>query len=255
MKGLLQVVVCMFVLLLPIGVMAQRNTLLTRQQLDSLMNPAQSTKSAGILVAERKLIDLGTIEGEDMVNFGFELRNTSAKAITITELRTSCSCIKVTTKPSKIEPHGTIQIKASFNPAGRSSSFRYSILIYTDLDEQLPSERVSIKGDVYSNDEWLHLPERAGALRLSRKAVTIEGQGEERIAVANSSDEPIQITTCSTIAGLTLRCEPEVLQPHSEGDIVIGYNGERATELNTMLILEGINCTPSERMIRVTIKR
>ena len=46
-----------------------------------------------------------------------------------------------------------------------------------------------------------------------------------------------------------------MLEPHSDGDIIVSYKGDVETDLNTMLILEGMNCTPSERMIRVIIKR
>ena len=73
----------MFVLLLPTGVMAQRNTLPTRQQLDSLINPAQSDKSAGTLVAKPKKIELDTIESKELIDFGFELRNTTNRPIAI----------------------------------------------------------------------------------------------------------------------------------------------------------------------------
>ena len=244
-----------FVLLIPMGVMAQHNTLLTRQQLDSLINPTQSTKGAGALVAEPTTIDLGTIVSEELINFSFRLRNTTEEAITITDLRSSCGCIKILTQPSVVRPNGSLKVEACFNPAGRNSSFRYTIKVYTKLDSELPTERVTIMGDVISSDEWYYLTEQAGALRLSRKWVTINGQGKERIVVANSSDSPLQITSRSTVKGLTLRCEPEILEPRSEGDIIISYSGEISNELNTMLILEGVEATPSERMIKVTIKR
>ena len=244
-----------FVLCMPAGVMAQRNTLPTRQQLDSLVNPAQSIKGAGTLVVETKSIDLGTIEGEDLINFSFGVRNTTEETITITNLSASCSCIKLLTKPTVVAPHASLRVDARFNPAGRNSSFRYTIRVYTNLDPELPTERVTVTGDVKCSDEWYNLPERAGALRLSRKVVTIADRGEERIAVANSSNRALQITSHSTLPGLTLRCEPAVLEPGGEGDIVISYSGELTTELNTMLILEGVEATPSERMIKVTIQR
>ena len=245
----------MFVLLMPTGVMAQRNNLLTRQQLDSLVNPAQSTKCAGTLVAEPATIDLGTIEGEDLINFSFKLHNTTEKAITITDLRSSCGCITLLTKPCVVESNATLNVEARFTPAGRNSSFRHTIKVYTALDSELPTERVTVMGDVVCSDEWYYLAERAGVLRLSRKWVTITGVGNERIVVANSSDNPLKITSRSTVAGLTLRCEPEILEPRSEGEIIISYSREVANEFNTMLILEGVDATPSERMIKVTIKR
>lgn len=248
-------IVAIALLIAPYGLWAQSNRIPTRQELDSLVNPPQSTKGAGALIAEPRTIELGTIEGEELVNFSFELRNTTEQKITVTHMRPSCGCITVMTEPTSIEPNASLSVVARFNPAGRSSSFRYTIKIYTDLDSALPTEQVTLTGDVHSTDEWQHLPKRAGALRLSRKEVIINGEGEERIAVANSSDRAIELTSRSTIAGLTLRCEPQVLEPGGEGDIVISYRGEATTTLNTMLILEGISATPSERMIRVTIKR
>lgn len=248
-------VVALILLCAPCSVVAQLSTLPTRQELDSLVNPALSQHAAGALWTEQECVDLGAIKTQELIKFSFELHNSTKESITITQFRPSCSCITVLTKPTVVEPNSTLSVVAQFNPKGRSSSFKYTILIYTSLDSRLPSQRVTIMGDVQSSDKWHHLPERAGALRLSRKSVVIESSTEERIAVANSSDRDIEPTAQSTIAGLSLRCEPQVLAPHAEGDIVISYNGELTAELNTMLILEGIEATPSEKMIRVTIKR
>lgn len=254
MKGLWHIAAGIL-LFTPYCVVAQNNYFPSRHELDSLVNPQQSEKSEGMLRVEPEVVDLGTIEGEDLINFGFALCNRSQQRVTITELRSSCGCIKILSKPKTIEPNETFRVDARFNPAGRNSSFMYSILIYTDLDKERPTRRITVKGNVISSDEWQHLPVRAGALRLSRKEIVLNGRGEERIAVANSSDKPMTITAHSTVAGLTLRCEPEVLEPHSDGDIIVSYKGDVETALNTMLILEGMNCTPSERMIRVIIKR
>lgn len=240
----------------PIRAMAQREHL-TRQQLDSLINPAQSKSAQGALVATQRERNVGSIGAEEVLRVSFRLTNTTSEAITITEIRSSCSCLKVTTKPQVVAAKGALTIEAHLNTEGRNGEFRHNIFIYTHLDTNHPTERLSISGTIENNDEWLHLPKQMGALRLTRKEVTIVGRGEERIAIANTSTRALRLSATSTVAGLTLRTEPEVIEAGIEGDIVIGYNPSTAPQydIETMLIVEGVEATPRERTIRITIKR
>jgi hypothetical protein len=148
-----------------------------------------------------------------------------------------------------------ITVEAHFNPEGRNGGFRQKILLYTDLDDKLPTEQLTIEGVIENDDEWLHLPYCMGELRMSRKEMTITSRGEERISVANSGDKPMRLRATTTVAGLYMRTEPEVINPGMEGDIVVVYDNEPIGEINTILIIEGINAMPSERMIKVKIKR
>lgn len=251
-------VICLVVVLLalvPISLSAQSRGFLSREELDSLVNPDNSAKAAGVLALSHSTVELGDIDDSEVVYFNFELRNTTSKPITITELRSSCGCIRVLTKPQTIEPNAVLRVGANFDPTGRSTQFRYRVNIYTNLDSELPTEHVMVEGRVVCDDEWLHLPQRAGALRLSRKEVTINSRGEERIAVANSGEKAISITTKPTIEGISLRCEPEVLKPNQEGNIYIGYRGDINSDLTTILILEGVEASPIDRVIKVIIKR
>ena len=240
---------------MPMSLSAQSRSLLSREALDSLVNPHSSPKASGVLTLSQSRIALGDIEDDEAVYFNFELRNTSEHSVTITEFRPSCGCIKVETKPQSIAPNATLRVCALFNPAGRNSEFSYRINIYTDLDSELPAERVMVEGCVKSLDRWLHLPQRAGVLRLSRKDVELSSRGRERIAVANSGDKAITITAKPMEEGLTLRCEPEVLQPNAEGNIYICYSGEIVSEIATILILEGVEASAAERMIKVKLKK
>ena len=239
----------------PLLLSAQSRGLLSREALDSLVNPRNSTKAAGALHLLRTTIDLGDIEAEDVVYFTFEVRNATQHPVEITEFRPSCGCITMLSKPQSIAPDATLSVRASFNPAGRSTAFEYRVNIYTDLDSELPTERVTVRGRVLNDDVWLHLPQRAGVLRLSRKEVILAARGEERIVVANSGDKPLTISAKPTIAGLELRCEPEVLQPGSEGEIVVWYRGDLDSDFNTILILEGVDASPADRVIKVKLKR
>ena len=244
-------------LLLGLGASAQGRGFLSREALDSLVNPSVSTKATGILECKEGVVNVGTISDESVVEVRYLVRNTSNRSVVITQLRSSCGCLKVATSPTAIEPNGSVEVVANFDPKGRNSSFRYNILLYTELDNTYPSLRLTLVGEVESHDSWSHLPYRMGGLRLSRKEVTINSRGVERIACANSTDSPMRLSARETVAGLSLRTEPEVIAPNSEADIVISYDpaAALATELRTMLIVEGIEAPPTERMITITITK
>ena len=240
----------------PITAIAQRD-MPTRQELDARVNPALSEIADGALMAEVQHVNIGTIDAGEKIEVSFTLRNTTQEAITITEIRSSCSCLKVATRPQVVEASGTISIDASLTTEGRKGEFRHNIFLYTALDNARPTERLSIEGVIANDDKWLHLPESMGDLRLTRKSVTITGHGEERIAVANTSTETMSLKAISTVSGLVLRTEPEVIEAGAEGDIVISYRPSTAlvSDLETMLIIEGVEATPMDRAIRITIKR
>lgn len=255
MRAIVPYLVMAMLALLPLPLSAQSRGFISREALDSLVNPKNSAKGAGALLVSPSTVELGDISGDEELYFNFEVKNISSKRVTITEFRPSCGCIKVITRPQQIAPNATLRVSANFSPIGRNSAFSYRVNIYTDLDSELPTECVTVVGNVISDDEWQHLPKRAGALRLSRNEVVLSSRGEERIVVANSGDKAITITAKPTVEGLSLRCEPAVLMPGSEGNIFIGYKGAIASDLTTILILEGVEASPAERMIKVKLKR
>lgn len=258
-RKILYICVATTAMLTTIVATAQERHLLSRSALDSLVNPPLSTSVAGYITAECEAINLGKISDSESVTVEFKLRNTGDQGVNITALRSTCSCLRVSADSERIEPQGKMSIVGSFDPVGRSGDFLLRILVYTDLDSLRPTLKLSIEGDIEANDTLSHLSHRIGALRLSRKEVTIgeSDSSTERIAVVNTSERPIRITSRSTIESLNLRSEPEVIAPKGEGDIVISYKPDRALErdITTMLLIEGIEAPPIERMIKVTIKR
>ena len=228
-----------------------------RQRLDAKVNPQVSTEAKGALRIERSTIEIGAIEDMTSVTESFRLTNTTATTIAITEIRSTCSCLKVETKPRSIASGESIDIVAHFNPEGRSGTFSLNILVYTSLDATLPTERLTLTGEVVCGDDMSHLPIRMGELRLSRNSVTLDSSTRtERIAVANVGDRDIRLSASSPANGLSLYTEPEVLMPGDEGDIVISYTPTAfTTDFETMLIIEGCGGRPSDRVIKITIKR
>lgn len=246
-------------LLTAVGTMAQERRVLSRTELDALVNPALSTIAQGALVAQPMTCDVGDIADDQSVNAIFTITNTTSEDIDVSEIRSSCGCLKVQTPLSSIVAGQSATLRAEFNPAGRNGDFSMLIHIYTTLDTHYPTLRLTVKGCVLTTDAWSHLPERMGKLRLSRKSVTFDRETRsERIAVANVGDRPIALSAQPTMGGITLRTEPEVIAPNAEGDIIISYapQGDVMQDMETAIIVEGCGTIrPSERMIKITIKR
>lgn len=234
----------------------------SRSEIDQAVNPSLSTVAQRAVRAEKSVVDLGIIAQEEQRQVSFVLKNSSATTVAITELRSTCSCLKVATKPKTLRPNEELEVVATFNPAGRSGKVKLDIFVYTSLDAKSPTERLTITGTMAQSDKFSHLPYSAGELKLSRNTVTIDNTKvgatrTERIAVANAGVKELQITAQSTVEGLSLRLEPSTLKPGEEGDIVISYTPKRAIQqdIQTILILNGCTGRPTDRAIKITIKR
>ena len=238
---------------------AQERRVLSRAELDALVNPTLSEAAQGAIVAEPATRNMGEVADSERVNADFTLRNTTSEAIEVTAIRSSCSCLKVVTPIARIEAAESVTLRAEFNPAGRNGGFSIPILLYTTLDTKHPTVRLVVEGCVIASDEWAHLPQSMGSLRMSRKSVTFDRDTRtERIRVANIGEEPLRISATSTIEGIALRTEPEVLQPNAEGDIIITYapSAEPKHDIESAIIVEGCGTArPTERMIKITITR
>lgn len=239
---------------LPHTALAQRDIFLSRQALDSLVNPAVSRVAEGAIAVDERLKNIGTIGSDDIVRVEFTLHNTTANSVDITDIRSSCSCVRIASHPQSLAPDASASVVAEFNPKGRSSNFRQSIWLYTNLDTEHPTLRLEFMGVVKSDDMWPHLPKQMGALRMSRKEVMITSNGEERITVANTSAEAIRLRATTTLEGITFRTIPEVIEPNAEADIMIGYKGTKSN-ITTMIVVEGVDAKASDRVIKITIKR
>ena len=258
MAGMWRYFLATVFVLTAVGATAQERRVLTRAELDALVNPTLSEVAVGVIVAEPATRNIGEVADTDKINAYFTLCNTNVEAIEITAIRSSCSCLKIVTPITRIKAGESVTLRAEFNPAGRNGAFSIPILIYTTLDTSHPTMRLTVEGSVIATDEWSHLPERMGVLRMSRKNVVFNSNTHtERIAVVNVGETPISLSAQPTIDGITLSTEPKQLQPNEDGDIVITYAPtiELKHDIETAIIVEGCGqARPTERMIKITIK-
>lgn len=255
------IIVAIALLLTSVVGTAQSRTLLSRSALDSLVRPQVSAKGEVIYVEPWRR-ELGIVDANSLVAVQFKLHNTSSADITITDIRSTCGCLCIKSKPTLLAAGKSIAIDAEFNPARRNGRFEHDILLYTSLDQSYPTSRLTVIGEVKNSDRWAHLPERMGSLCLSRKAVTIDAitagkRRTEHIVCANGGTKELRISARSTVEGLSLQCVPEVIAAGCEAEITISYLSDKplSKEFRTMLIIEGVDCSPAERMISITLKK
>ena len=255
------IIVAIALLLTSVVGTAQSRTLLSRSALDSLVRPQVSAKGEVIYVEPGRR-ELGIVDANSLMAVQFKLHNTSSADITITDIRSTCGCLRIKSKPTLLAAGKSIAIDAEFNPARRNGRFEHDILLYTSLDQSYPTSRLTVIGEVKNSDRWAHLPERMGSLCLSRKAVTIDAitagkRRTEHIVCANGGTKELRISARSTVEGLSLRCVPEVIAAGCEAEITISYLSDKplSKEFRTMLIIEGVDCSPAERMISITLKK
>lgn len=239
---------------------AQVRTLPTRNEIDAMIHPTLSTTAERGIRGES--ITIGEIDGAQSIAVHFTLHNTTNRCVAISEFSTLCNCLRVTTAPRSLQAGESMSIEAQFDPMGRVGVFEHPIYVYTSLDEHNPTECLMLYGEVTTADSFAHLRYRMGELRLSRTTVTLDGvkvgaTRSERIMVANSGNSDMVLRAKPSIEGLMFSTTPTTLRPGEEGEITISYTPDELPTYNieTVIVVEGCEARPTERMIKITIKR
>lgn len=102
-----------------------------------------------------------------------------------------------------------------------------------------------------------HLKIRAKTLNMG--TVTSTMRKVERIACANAGSAPLKIGAVKGFLPefLSLRTEPEVLEPAQEGFLIVELDGEKLSEQKGQksfsILLDGISGRPSDRTIKISM--
>ena len=152
----------------------------------------------------------------------------------------------------------------TYNPKNRPGTIDVDAFVYLEGNERHPMARLSLYGEVVDSDEWSHLPQAMGTLRLKRKEVRFaelpdRGKTTMRILCANSGVKPLKITSRILPPYATLHTEPAVIAVGEEADMVITIDVDRLPkaegEIRTSLIVEGVGGKPSERTLQIVIEK
>lgn len=254
---------CLFIgFFLGIPIKAQTIKYVSRSSVDSILNPRILDGGERILRFEQKEQTIGVMyEYDSPKSLIYSFRNVGTKSTRIREVKTFCGCTLVDYDKQVIEPDSLGEIVVTYNPKNRVGTVDERIYVFTSDSEQSPIASLSILGEVKEEDQWRHLPQKMGSLRLKRDFVkftldTSRKLAVERIWCGNSGDIPLKIVASGLPHYLTFRMEPEMLKPNEEGDMVITLECEGLEEkenLDIQFYLEGIAEDSTKYMLKVEI--
>ena len=254
------------VFLLAIAVGAQtplRN--LTREQIDSIMNPTLHADASRTLYSDNVSFDLGKLnETDGPASRTFRLRNVSKGALRISRVRTTCGCTAAAYDTTAIAVGEEAQITLSYNPKNRPGTIDVDAFVYVEGVDHQPMARLSLYGEVIDSDVWRHLPQSMGTLRLKRKEVyftelPFHGKTRMRVLCANSGDKPLKLSSRLRLPYVALHTEPAVIAPGAEADLIITIDVDKLPKregaLRVPLVVEGVKERLSGRTLYVVIER
>lgn len=175
------------------------------------------------------VVDFGTIEEMSGVWQGSaKLENTGADTIVLTQIKTTCGCLKAEVQQRVLAPKESIVVALKYYPRGHAGRVMQRVLIYTNRSVDQPSAILQLKGDVTASaDRSDDYPYTRGTLRLRQDVVRLESMQRQimRVACMNGGSTTLRpgVDTLLTTKGLKVRFEPAVLAPKQEGDMVVEY--------------------------------
>lgn len=254
------------VVLFPVHLGAQEIIRYSKSAIDSIVNPPLLKGSEAILKFDSCKKHIGTLSEEDAPRtYHFTFRNISSSAVSITRVNTSCGCTVATFQKEPIASGAESTIALTYNPHNHVGTVDTEAFVYITASSKQPVARLTLLGNVTSSDEWSYLPHVAGALRMKRKQVVFSEvkpsmQPSERILCANSGKTSLKLSALMLPTYASFRTEPVVLAPGQEGDLVITIDSNKipaqaGKEYQFSFLIEGIKVRPTDRTIKVTIKR
>lgn len=241
--------------------------LLTREELDGLMNPSTLSESEKMLKFDSTEINAGIMSEDDSpLSFSFKCKNISNRQIVITRISTTCGCTDAKISTPVIEPGKDAEILLVFNPFGHPGKAFLRAFVYSSISEKTPIAVLTVNGEVTPSVKlWKDYKFTMGTLKLRNKIFNVGAvkQGTkriERIACANSGSKPLKISAMKGFAPefILLRTEPQVLEPSEEGYLILEIKGNVPENLSGKktfkVLLDGLDIRPFERMIEVNME-
>lgn len=223
-------------------------------------------KAADIEVADNSLqfrpnsVDFGTIDEMSGVwQGGVKLRNLGADTLVVTQVKTTCGCLKAEPAKRLLAPKEELSVELKYYPRGHAGRVKQRVLVYTNRSSEKPSAVLNLTGMVTaSQDRSDDYPYTRGVLRLRQEQVSFNGRERQvqRIACMNGGSTLLKPTVDGHFLpkGVRIKFEPAQLAPKQEGDIVVEYlpQGE-GVELKRSVYINGLGIAPRESAIEIVI--
>ena len=182
--------------------------------------------------------DFGTIQEKDGdVKAEFEFTNEGDTPLLIIRATASCGCTTPEHPKKPLRPGEKGVITVTYHAKGRPGPFDKSIYVYTN-DAQKERHLLTINGNVISSTgvRESYVEELGGGLRLKTKTVNFfdvypgRAYRTRTLSVYNEGSKPMQLTYRNVPAHVYVECEPEVVQPKTEGRVLITYLADKVKD-------------------------
>ncbi len=185
--------------------------------------------------------DFGLIKEVDgPAEYQFNFTNTSAVPITITNVRASCGCTTPGWTREPVQPGDSGFIKAVYNPLNRPGPFHKTLTVTTSGQESTVILHIHGKVEPKPRTVEEDYPTVLGGLRVKYRSFNVgkvydNKPGVKDFVVYNQSDKVI--TFLPEVIGpkyITVTFEPQAIEPHQKGKIIVTYNGAQRNDLGFM---------------------
>ena len=200
--------------------------------------------SVSTLLADSKIVftkmthDFGTIqEADGDVTVNFEFTNEGDTPLLVTRATASCGCTSPTHPKKPLRPGERGEISVTYHAKGRPGPFDKSIYVYSN-DPKNERLMLTITGNVISSTglRESYTEEFGAGLRLKTRALNFfdvypgRANRTRTLAVYNEGSQPMKLSFRNVPSHLEIACDPEQIEPKSEGRILVTYLTDKARD-------------------------
>ena len=232
--------------------------IIPREKVESVADPRLSEESSSMSFDTRHIVAEPMHEGDTPKSFVYRFENTGSEPLKGIRMVTTCSCMTATVSAKEILPGQKGEIRVMYNPKGHPGRFERKVFVYTEAHED-PAAVLRLTVEVDNGaDMSLDWPLQIGTIRLRNDVVEFRSdvRSVERLSFINLGAKALKLECERSFlpAGISFRCEPEVVQPGNEGQIVIKYDPSEGNSVrHASVILKGLGLPPSRSSIKVVI--
>ena len=190
------------------------------------------------------------------------LRNSGADTLVITQVKTTCGCLRAEVAKRLIAPYESVEVALKYYPRGHAGRVRQRVMVYTNISNERASALLTLTGEVIASaDRSDDYPYTRGVLRLRQEMVRFSGVREvQRIAIMNGGSTELRLEADVNLLpkGVKVRFEPSRLAPKGEGSMVVEYEPtaeEMPANFGRKIYIKGLNLPPRESAIEVVVER
>lgn len=210
------------------GVTMAQFKLVPQSKLDSVANPRTV---ASALIVEQRVVDLGRVAESEIAHYKIAIKSGS-KGSVMWNTRATCRCLSANN--GVVKGGQSAELELSFSGKGFPGPFDHKLFIYEGSDNQHLAAVVRVKGYVVADaDRSGDYPYHCAGLLLRQPSVKFNGTAVERIACKNGLQRAIKVATDTLLSSseVSVKSEPELLQPGEEGDLIITLKGKKSENL------------------------